>query len=138
MTQKRFDRLIIHAGMLKTGSTTIQAALFNSKMRDATYLDLDMQNQSVACRLMWGDGLTSEMFHRVNGLNQERARFEVELPLPSGMLRLRAQVMLTNVAGNLKRENLPRGMGVHFLEISPDEKAALERYVDEQEARYRP
>ena len=73
MTQKRFDRLIIHAGMLKTGSTTIQAALFNSKMRDATYLDLDMQNQSVACRLMWGDGLTSEMFHRVNGLNQERA-----------------------------------------------------------------
>jgi hypothetical protein len=70
--------------------------------------------------------------------NQEQARVEVEIPLPSGTLRLPARVTLTNVAGNLKRDNLPRGMGVQFTEVGPADKAELERYVEEQAARYRP
>ena len=70
--------------------------------------------------------------------SQEQAQVEVEIPLPSGMKRLRARVVLTNVAGNLKRENLPRGMGVQWVDAGLDERAALEAFVEEQMARFRP
>ena len=41
-------------------------------------------------------------------------RVTVELPLPAGSIELPATVVSTNVTGNLRRENLPRGMGVRF------------------------
>lgn len=70
--------------------------------------------------------------------SQESAKVEVELSIDGTPMRLRAEVRYTNVAGNLKRDNLPRGMGVQFLDLTGDQQAALKRYCDRQTARYRP
>ncbi len=70
--------------------------------------------------------------------SQPGARVSVELPLPSGTLDLAASVMSTNVTGNLRRENLPRGMGVRFDGLSGDHEAALVHYIEERTAAFLP
>lgn len=62
----------------------------------------------------------------------------VELPLPGGTLELAAEVMSTNVTGNLRKENLPRGMGVRFENLTPGAEAALLHYVEERTNAFRP
>lgn len=51
------------------------------------------------------------------------------LPLPSGDLGLEARVTSTNVPGNLKRDNLPMGMGVEFNTLDAETLATLEHFV---------
>jgi hypothetical protein len=70
--------------------------------------------------------------------SQAGARLTVELPLPGGTLVLPAVVVSTNVTGNLRRENLPRGMAVRFDDPTSDQAAALARYIEERAAAYRP
>lgn len=70
--------------------------------------------------------------------SQQGVRVSVELPLPSGTLELPAVVVSTNVTGNLRRENLPRGMGVRFEHPNADTEAAVAHYVDERIAALRP
>lgn len=70
--------------------------------------------------------------------SQEGVRIEVELPLPSGALELGAVVVSTNVTGNLRRENLPRGMGVRFEELSSGAAVAVKRYLEERLTHLRP
>jgi hypothetical protein len=57
------------------------------------------------------------------------ALVDVELPLDPGALRLKARVISTNVPGNLRRPNLPLGMGVRFEQDDPATTETLERYV---------
>ena len=61
---------------------------------------------------------------------------EIVLPLPPGELRVSGRVVLTNVPGNLARTNLPRGMGVEFLRLSPDAREAIQHYVSERARAY--
>jgi hypothetical protein len=70
--------------------------------------------------------------------SQESAAVEVELPIPNGTLTLAATVVSTNVTGNLRRENLPRGMGIRFERLEEDEKLQLKSYIDDRAACYRP
>jgi hypothetical protein len=70
--------------------------------------------------------------------SQPGARVSVELPLPSGMLDLAASVISTNVTGNLRRENLPRGMGVRFEGLTGAHEGALVHYVEDRTAAFRP
>jgi hypothetical protein len=70
--------------------------------------------------------------------SQQGVRVSVELPLPSGTVELPAVVVSTNVVGNLRRENLPRGMGVRFDHRSQDTEAAVAHYVEERIAALRP
>jgi hypothetical protein len=70
--------------------------------------------------------------------SQEGAKISVELPLPNGTLELTAQVVSTNVTGNLRRENLPRGMGVRFEKMARDQESALLKYIEERAASFRP
>jgi hypothetical protein len=70
--------------------------------------------------------------------SQAGVRVRVELPLPSGTLEIDSTVMSTNVTGNLRRENLPRGMGVRFDGLSADAEAALAHYIEERTAALRP
>jgi hypothetical protein len=70
--------------------------------------------------------------------SQTGTRIAVELPLPGGTLELAALVMSTNVTGNLRRENLPRGMGVCFENLTRDHSAALLHYVEERTEAFRP
>jgi hypothetical protein len=70
--------------------------------------------------------------------SQERSLVEVSIPLPSGAIQVPAKVVSTNVTGNLRRENLPRGMGVQFENPSPEVSAAISRFVKERLAAYRP
>lgn len=70
--------------------------------------------------------------------SQTGARIEVELPLSTGTLGLPATVVSTNVTGNLRRENLPRGMGVRFDGLGREQQAALEHYIEERTAAFRP
>ena len=70
--------------------------------------------------------------------SQGGIRVTVELPLPAGTLELPATVVSTNVTGNLRRENLPRGMGVRFENLSREVEAALLQYIEERTAAFRP
>ncbi|MGI9432850.1 MAG: PilZ domain-containing protein [Myxococcota bacterium] len=70
--------------------------------------------------------------------SQESARVEVEIPIPAGTLTLNATVVSTNVTGNLRRENLPRGMGIRFERLDEQEKLQLKAYIDDRAACYRP
>ena len=60
----------------------------------------------------------------------EGSELEIELPLPGGLVRLRACV-LSSFAPSPWRHGLPKGMGVRFLDAGVREREALERYVDE-------
>jgi hypothetical protein len=70
--------------------------------------------------------------------SQVGVRIEVELPLPAGAIELPATVVSTNVTGNLRRENLPRGMGVRFESLTPEREGALTQYIEERAAAFRP
>jgi hypothetical protein len=59
----------------------------------------------------------------------------VSLPLaPAGgdPLRLAGEVVTTNVPGNLRRWNLPLGMGLRFLGLRADSERVIERYTEER------
>jgi hypothetical protein len=60
------------------------------------------------------------------------AQIELDLPLPSGALRVKARVRFHNVAGNLQRPNLPFGMGIEFIALSRDAGDAIRLYVEER------
>jgi hypothetical protein len=70
--------------------------------------------------------------------SQAGMRLAVELPLPSCVVELAAEVVSTNVTGNLRKENLPRGMGVRFLNPPPDAASALLQYVEERANAFKP
>lgn len=62
--------------------------------------------------------------------SQPGSALELELPLPSGSLRTRAQVLAANVPGSSYRRHVPKGMGVRFEELAADERGHLERYIE--------
>jgi hypothetical protein len=64
--------------------------------------------------------------------NPTGALVEVELPLESQTLRIQARVISTNVPGNLRRPNLPLGMGVRFESLGDEATQALEAYISER------
>lgn len=70
--------------------------------------------------------------------SQQGVRVAIELPLPSGTVEVAAVVVSTNVTGNLRRENLPRGMGVRFEQLSADAEAAILHYVEQRLSTLRP
>lgn len=55
---------------------------------------------------------------------------ELKLPLPSGLAKAGARVVMTNVPGNLMRNNLPVGMGVRFVGNPVDLEADLHLYAE--------
>jgi hypothetical protein len=59
------------------------------------------------------------------------ARVLLELVLPSCDVVVEGRVVYTNVTGNLRRANLPLGMGVAFHEPAPDAVRAIEDCVRE-------
>jgi hypothetical protein len=60
------------------------------------------------------------------------APLRIDLPASPGPLRLQARVVMTNVPGNLIRENLPIGMGVCFQRTPPEVEAALTAWVNKR------
>lgn len=70
--------------------------------------------------------------------SQVGIKVSVEMPLPWNTLELPAEVVSTNVTGNLRKENLPRGMGVKFVGLSKTHEAALTKYVEERASAFRP
>ncbi len=63
-------------------------------------------------------------------------RMILTLPLPTGDLSLQAKVVSANVPGNLKRENLPMGMGVTFFDVEAEQQARLEQFVAQRARSY--
>ena len=61
-----------------------------------------------------------------------RTLVHVQLPLPGHDARVAAEVMMTNVPGNLAKGNLPVGMGVRFRGLDDDTEAALLAYTLER------
>jgi len=61
-----------------------------------------------------------------------RTLVHVTLPLPGQDLRVAGEVVLTNVPGNLRKRNLPIGMGVRFLGLSGEAERALMGYTTER------
>jgi hypothetical protein len=59
-----------------------------------------------------------------------QAQIRVDLPASSGPLRLQARVVMTNVPGNLVRNNLPIGMGVRFEQTPPEVQDALATWAN--------
>ena len=63
-----------------------------------------------------------------------RTLVHVTLPLPGQDLRVAGEVVLTNVPGNLRKRNLPIGMGIRFLGLSNEAERALSTYTAERGA----
>jgi CheY-like chemotaxis protein len=61
-----------------------------------------------------------------------RSLVHVALPLPACDARVAAEVVMTNVPGNLAKGNLPVGMGVRFRGLDEDVEAALLTYTLER------
>ena len=62
---------------------------------------------------------------------------QIRLPLEDGEVEIQGLVMWNNVPGNLRRPNVPVGMGVRFTGASGDATAALERFIVERAKAYR-
>jgi len=63
-----------------------------------------------------------------------QAQLRIDLPASPGPLRLQARVVMTNVPGNLIRDNLPIGMGVRFEQTPPEIEAALVAWANKRHA----
>ena len=61
-----------------------------------------------------------------------RALVFVSLPLPGGDVDLSAEVLMTNVPGNLAKRNLPLGMAVGFRGIDPEVSRAITGFAEER------
>lgn len=57
------------------------------------------------------------------------ARVDVELHLPDRSLVTPAEVVFSNVPGNLQRPNLPLGMGVSFDRLTREHSRAIDAYI---------
>lgn len=64
-------RLILHAGMQKTGSTTIQHFLDGGVLRNARYFKGPKPNHSLLYLLLFGDNPESHRSHRLHGRSRE-------------------------------------------------------------------
>jgi hypothetical protein len=64
--------------------------------------------------------------------SQPRSLVHVGLPLPGDDVRVAAEVVMTNVPGNLARGSLPAGMGVRFRGVDELTEAALLAYTLER------
>ena len=71
-------------------------------------------------------------FLETAGPSLRRALVHVTLPLPGEDLRVAGEVVSTNVPGNLRRRNLPIGMGIRFLGLSGEAERALCAYTAER------
>jgi hypothetical protein len=58
------------------------------------------------------------------------AKLELKLPLPGGPLCVRSDVVFSNVPGNLRRPNLPIGMGVRFRPLPEGDAKTLRDYIE--------
>jgi hypothetical protein len=61
-----------------------------------------------------------------------KALVHFSLPLPSGDLRISGEVVMTNVPGNLVRENLPVGMGVRFTGHDRETERSIMAFTEER------
>jgi hypothetical protein len=61
-----------------------------------------------------------------------QAQLRIDLPASPGPLKLQARVVMTNVPGNLIRDNLPLGMGVRFEQTPPEIEAALVTWANKR------
>jgi hypothetical protein len=59
-----------------------------------------------------------------------KGHIRVEIPLPAGTVSVEAQVVVTNVPGNLQKARLPMGMGVEFIGVPEETRGALAEYVE--------
>lgn len=57
------------------------------------------------------------------------AGIKIEFLLEDGPVIVQAEVISTNVPGNLRKANRPIGMGVRFTEVGKEEEEALEKFV---------
>jgi len=63
-----------------------------------------------------------------------RAQVATVLPLPAGDVPLAAEVVMTNVPGNLLRHNLPIGMGIRFTGQSGEDERQITEWARERAA----
>jgi hypothetical protein len=63
-----------------------------------------------------------------------RTLVHVTLPLPGSELRLAGEVVATNVPGNLRKRNLPIGMGIRFLGLPREAEQRLLAFTTERSA----
>lgn len=63
-----------------------------------------------------------------------RTLVHVTLPLPGEEVRVAGEVVATNVPGNLRKRNLPIGMGIRFLGLPRDTEQRLLAFTAERSA----
>lgn len=66
-----------------------------------------------------------------------RAIVHLTLPLPEGDIRVSAEVVATNVPGNLVKKNLPIGMAVRWSGLDAQNEAQIRGFVEERDGRLR-
>ncbi|MCP5055869.1 MAG: hypothetical protein GY937_03990 [bacterium] len=66
-----------------------------------------------------------------------RAIVHLTLPLPEGDIRVSAEVIATNVPGNLVKKNLPIGMAVRWSGLDDESEEEIRGFVEERDGRLR-
>jgi len=61
--------------------------------------------------------------------NGTGATIRVELLMRDGSVEVEAEVVTTNVPGNLRKANRPIGMGVRFTGVGPGEEESIAKYI---------
>ena len=64
------------------------------------------------------------------------ARVTLTIEFPDGAVETQAQVVFTNVPGNLQKPNLPSGMGVRFSGVAAGAAERIAKYVAEKARGY--
>lgn len=64
--------------------------------------------------------------------NGSGATVQIELLMREGSVHVNAEVVTTNVPGNLRKANRPIGMGVRFLDLDRNTEEALEKYIEQR------
>ncbi|MEN8184722.1 MAG: PilZ domain-containing protein [Myxococcota bacterium] len=62
--------------------------------------------------------------------SQPGTTLDLALPLPSGLLHTEARVLAANVPGSAYRRQTPKGMGVRFDSVTPEQRDRLEQYLE--------
>jgi len=100
---------------------------------------------SMMVRIKSGTGEKAALLYNLSGNgafletmrpNLPGGRVQLTIDFPDGPITVAAQVIFTNVPGNVQRPNAPIGMGVRFEGLAPDSAERIVKFIAQRAKAY--